>query len=161
MAKVIDNPYKGDVGVSAYSWWRVAIVGAGIGALYVLATYLIGKYAIDPLFCGNSLNVVACSNSLILSGNAATVVVGVVGLAALIWLRTSRPIIVVIASGLVAWGLSGWTSGLSLQETLGWSMVIYGLTYTLFSWLSRLHYTIPALNWALAIIIIARVVPHV
>lgn len=161
MAKVIDNSYRNEVGVAIYSWWRVALIGAAIGALYVLATYLIGKYAIDPLFCGNSLNAVACANSVTLSGNVATVIVGLIGLAVLVWLRTSRPLIIVLASALVAWGLSTWTNGLSLTETLIWSVGVYALTYTLFSWLARLQYTVPVLNWSLAIIIIARVLPLV
>jgi hypothetical protein len=158
MAQVVKNTYVGSSAV--YAWWRIALVGGLIGALYFVATILIGKYAIDPLFCGNSLNAIACSNSLVLSGNAASIVVGVIGLALLVWLKSSRPMIIVIASALAAWGLSGWTSGLSWQEAVSWSIVIYGLSYVLFSWLSRMTYVIPVLNWALAVIIIARILPR-
>ena len=72
MATVIpDEAHQSVVSVS-YSWWRIALIGGAIGVLYWGVTALVSNLIINPLFCGSSVNAAACSNSIGLSGNIAS-----------------------------------------------------------------------------------------
>ena len=158
MAQVIlDDNQPRSVSLS-YSWWMVALIGASIGVLYWLLTLAVGHFIIDPLFCGSSSNAVTCANSVGVAGNVAGVLVATIGLGVLVRLQVLRPLIIAVSTAIILWGLSGWTEGLGWAEVAIWSIVLYALSYVLFSWISRYARSVPVLMAALAIVVIARIV---
>lgn len=154
---VREDTYPQSISMS-FSLWQIAATGAAIGALYFLLTYLIGHFVIDALYCGANINIANCSNSLSISGNIATILAGTVGLGILISLRVLRPIVVVVSSALLLWGLSVWTNGLGWGEVILWSTLLYTLSYVLFAWLCRYNQTMPVIIVAILISVVARIV---
>lgn len=142
----------------SFSWWQIALTGAAVGALYFIVTYLVGHFLIEPLYCGPNLNVVNCSNSVGISGNIATIIVAAVGLGIMVSLRVVRPIIVVVATGLLLWGLSVWTAGLGWGEIVAWGALLYGLAYVTFAWICRYNQTMPIIIISILVSVIARIV---
>ena len=158
MAKLIlDDTQPRAVSLS-YSWWTMALVGAAIGALYWALTVFVGHFIIDPLFCRNSVNAATCSNSLGISGSVAGILVATLGLGALVRLSVLRPLVIAIATAILLWGLASWTDGLGWAEIIAWSVVLYALSYVLFSWVSRYARSIPVIVVVAIIVIIARIV---
>jgi hypothetical protein len=158
MVTVITDETQPTVVSSSYSWWRVALIGGAIGVIYWALTFLVGHFIIDPMFCRSSVNAAACSNSVELSGNIAGILVATLGLAVLVWLKVLRPLVVAVATAIVLWGLAGWTAGLAWGEVALWSVLLYGLSYVLFSWMSRYGRSVPVLIAVAVTVVIARIV---
>ncbi|MBC7868976.1 hypothetical protein H7X69_02240 [Candidatus Saccharibacteria bacterium] len=157
MANVILDETHPQVVSLSYSWWRIALLGAGLGIVYLILTFLVSHFIIDPIFCGSNVNALACTNSIGLAGNVASILVATIGLAVLVGLKVLRPLIVAVAAAIVLWGLAGWTNGLSWIEIAFWSALLYGLSYVLFSWISRYSRTIPVLISVALVVFIARI----
>lgn len=158
MVEVIqEEKYPQAISMS-FSWWQIALTGAAIGALYFILTFLIQRFVIEALYCGASLNVANCSNSVGISGNIATILVGTIGLGVMVSLRVVRPMIVAVATAVLLWGLSIWTTGLAWGEVVVWSALLYSLAYLLFAWICRYNETIPVIVVALLVSVVARIV---
>jgi hypothetical protein len=152
-----DDTYPQSISMS-FSWWQIALTGVAIGALYFILTALVGHFVIEALYCGASFNAANCSNSISLSGNIATILVGTIGLGVMVSLRIVRPIIVAIAAGVSLWGLSVWTVGLGWGEIVVLSSILYGLSYVVFAWICRYNETIPVIIVSILIAVMARIV---
>ena len=157
MAKVIVDETQPQAVSLSYSWWRIALVGAAIGIIYWALTAVVSHFIIDQLFCRSSVSALACSNSVGLAGNIASILIAAVGLVVLVRLRVLRPLIVVVATAIVSWGLASWTEGLAWGEIAFWSALLYSLSYVLFSWISRYSRTIPVLISVALVVIVARI----
>ena len=158
MAKVIVDETQTREVSQFYVWWRLALIGVGLGLVYWILTYLIGHYIIDQLFCSNSANAIACTNSVGISGNIADVLVATIGLGVMVRLGIFRPIIIAASTAVMLWGLASWTDGLFWLEAIGWSVLLFGLCYLLFSWIGRYSRSVPVLIATVILLIIARIV---
>jgi hypothetical protein len=157
MAQVIQEETRPQAISQSYVWWKVCVTGAGIGVLWWLLTFLIDHFVVDPLLCKSAIDANTCSNSIELSGNIATILASVVGLGLLIRQRVLRPIVVALASAITLWGLAVWVDDLVYGEALLWGAFLYGLTYMLYSWVSRYTLSVPVMLAAAGIIVIARI----
>ncbi len=157
MAKLIVDDNRPQSIRLMYSAWRMAIIGGSLGFLYWLTTLLISRYIIDPIYCGASFDANVCTGSIGMSGDIATIIVATVGLAVLVRYAVVRPIIVAVASALALWSLARWTEGLAWYESLAWSVVLYGFTYILFSWISRYSRTVIVATSIIVVLIVLRV----
>lgn len=157
MAKVIVDETQLQAVSLSYSWWRMALVGAALGIIYWTLAFIVSHFIVDPLFCRSSVNALACSDSVGLSGNIASILVATIGLVVLVGLKVSRPLIVAVAAAIVLWGLAGWTDGLAWGEIAFWSALLFSLSYVLFSWVSRYSRTIPVLISVALVVIVARI----
>lgn len=158
MAEVIvDEDHKKVVSPS-FSWWRVALVGAALGILYWGLAFIISRFIVDPIFCQSGDDVTACTDSIGLAGNIATILIATAGLGILVALRVMRPLFVAVSAAIVLWGLATWTSGMFWGEIAFWSALLYSLAYVLFAWISRYSRTVPVLIATILILVIARIV---
>ena len=155
MAKVIITDDQAVIGAS-YEWWYVLLTGVTIGVLYVGLSALITHFVIDPLYCKATLNSGICVNSELNGGNIVTILSALVALALFIRLRVFRPIVIVVASAVLLWGLSGWTAGLGAVEIVVSSAILYGLSYIMVSWICRYKSTAPVLIAVTLIVIGSR-----
>ena len=137
MAKVINTEIESRAVGTSYSLWQIALVGLVLGVLYWCLAGSIENYIIDPIFCRSISNAMACLNSASISGDIATILVATVGVIVILRLYMARPLVIALAVGVSLWGLSQWTSGLAWGEAIAWSALLYGLAYTLFSWIAR------------------------
>lgn len=142
MATLINNNNGLRPAVAPYSFLRVALVGASIGAIYWVL------FNINLRFF----------DSITISGNIATVLVIVFSVAIMVRLRMAQPLIISVASGLALWGLGGLASGLNAIEKILWFCLIYCLAYTLFSWLMQFKRVGFAIIFSAIIIIVLRII---
>lgn len=147
-----------DDALRTYSWWKIGLVGAALGVVQWVLAGIIRQFIVEPLFCGSQFDAAMCSNALVLAGDMATVLVAVVGLFALIRLGVFRPIVVVIATAIATWGVSGWTMGMGVSEVIAWTAVLYGLSYALFTWMSRYYQTTVVLIMVVVVVAAARII---
>jgi len=141
--------------VVQYVWWRAALLGVGLGVIYWALTALLNRYVVSVSVCQG---LSTCSDSVAVAGDIATILVAFVGLLLTMAIHVYRPLIVVVAAAVVTWGLGGWVNGLSWYEALGWSALLYGLTYILFSWVTQYQRMITVLVWTIVVVAVARVI---
>lgn len=138
MAKVIKTDTEPQSISTAYSWWKVALVGTVLGIIYWGFASLISVYF----------------DSVVISGNIATILVATSGILVMMRLNMAQPLIIAVATGASLWGLAQLTRGLSAAEAIAWSVALYGVAYVLFSWIARYIKPVPVLT-AMAIVTIA------
>lgn len=157
MAKVTvettDNRYVS----GTYNWFQVVFLGLALGVVVWALTWLVGQLVVEPLLCRESA-ALACGRTTEVSGSLAAVIGAIIGLGVLIRLNVSRPLLVVVASLTVLWGLALWTSGMYWAEAVAWSAGLYAASYTLFLWLVRFRQIFVVLLALIAIVVVARVI---
>ncbi len=141
MAKIIDSDIESLPVNKLYPVWRIALVGMILGVLYWWLTVLIERY----------------TNSLGIAGDIASILVATIGIIIMLNMHTARPLVVVLASVISLWGLAQLTNGLVWFEIIVWSALLYGLAYTLFSWVIRYKRTVTVLIVAIIIVFIMRI----
>lgn len=158
MAKVIFDSTKHQVASSVYSWWKILLVGAGMGAMYWLFTSLLLQFIIEPIFCGSSLSVDVCSDRLAVSGNLAGIFVALIGLFVLVKLSIPRPLIVVLSNLILLWDLAKLTDGLTWAEIAAWQVLLFAVGYLSLSWLARYAKSLLVIVLSLAVVVLARII---
>lgn len=138
-------------------WVRTVIVGAVTGIIFYELTLIIGRYIIDPIVCRNIINAALCTDSTPLAGNIATILVGVVGLVAMVRMNIARPIITAVASAALLWQLASWTEGLFWLEALLWTAILYAGAYSLFGWIIRHEKLWVTITVSILIVLIVRI----
>lgn len=125
-----------------YSVWRVCLIGVTLGFLYWGLTSVINL----------------ATNSISIAGDITTVIIATFAILLMVRLRMAQPLIIAVSSGLALWGLAGWTSGLPTYEVVIWSILLYGLSYTLFSWITKINQVVPVLSLVALSIIAVRII---
>jgi len=156
VVKLIVDETQSEVVSTSYVWWRAPVLGAIIGLIFFILTLLIGRYIISPIQCGVS-GTSACSGAVTMAGNIATVLTAVIGTVILLKLKIARPLLIAAASAVLTWNVAAWVFGLTWYEVLISVVVLYALSYALFSWLSRYSKIVPALIAIVAVLLIARI----
>jgi len=142
MAEVINNDDELNPTFAPYSIWRVSLIGAVSGFLYWGLTSIINL----------------ATNSINIAGDIATVVIATFAILLMVRMRMAQPLIIAVATGLALWGLAGLTSGLAIYEIIIWSILLYGLAYALFSWITKINQVVPVLLLIALSIVIVRIV---
>lgn len=156
MARVITNEQS----VVVEPWWGKgypAYIGVVAGLTWWVLTIIIRQYVVEPLACRDISSVATCLNAFDISGNITAVLVAAIALFVLIRFLQPRPIIIVIASLIVLWGLAGMVNGLAWYWALGWSVVLYGLAYSLFAMIARIPLLWAAITASALIVLVTRV----
>ena len=136
-------------------WLRTIVLGAVAGLVYWFIALLIDNYIVEPLACRQMVNAAICTTSDSLSGNIAAIMTAALGVLAMVRAGIIRPILVAGATLALLWSLGAWTSGLLLIEVLGWSVLVYALSYALFSWIAR--YTVLAVGIIVSLVIVLTI----
>lgn len=135
----------------------IASIGAGLGLLFWGVCALVNYFVVDQLLCRSTNTLSACLDSTTLSGSISTIIIAVIGVAILVKFRIQQPLIVAVASGVVLWTLADWTDGLGWIEVALWSLVLYMVTYLLFTWIARYRKVIPVAIFSLVAVVIIRI----
>lgn len=142
MAKIIENDIELQSTTLTYSLWRVIIVGLVLGLIYCGLIALLNSFI----------------NSISICGDVSTIVIATLGIIIMVRLNMAQPLIIAVATSTSLWGLANWTNGLGIFEVIIWSMFLYSLSYTLFSWIARFTKVVPVLLSIAIIITILRVI---
>ena len=140
MAKIIKTNENQTISTQ-YSVWRIALVGAFLGVIYCGFILILNSFLPE-----------------VSSGYISTILIAILGIAIMVYLNMFQPLIIAMASGIVLWGLSNWTSGLIWGEVVAWSAFLYSLSYILFSWIARYTRPTVVVVFISLIVVIARVV---
>lgn len=80
-----------------------------------------------------------CTNAGNYAMIVAMVIASIGGLIALVQARIYRPLLVVLAAAISMWGLHVITAGMQWYWTLVVTMILFALTYALFTWVARIR----------------------
>lgn len=141
--------------VVQYVWWRAGLLGVGLGIIFWVLTALLNRYVVSVSVCQG---LTTCSDSVTVAGDIATILVAFIGLLLTMAIHVYRPLIVVVAVAVVTWGLGSWVDGLWWLEALGWSALLYGLAYLLFSWVTQYQRLVSVLVWTIVVVAVARII---
>lgn len=137
---------------------RVAGVGVVLGLSAWALTYVLERFVLSSLLCGEQGP--ACASSTAYAGGIATVIIAIVGVAVLVRLTVYRPLLIAIGVAISLWGLATWLVGLGVLESVGWTILLYVLGYLAYAWLARIR-NVPVMLVLVALLVIAtRVVPN-
>lgn len=139
------------------AWLQIVLVGAGIGILFWIMTALLTRYVIEPLTCRQVIDAAQCVNATALGGNVAAILSGLVAILVLVRMNIAQPVIMAVGSAALLWDLATWTTGLFWLEAIAWAILLFALSYGLFSWVTRYTRMIPAIIIALLIVLIIRI----
>lgn len=138
----------------------VAIIGLLTGLVVWGIGELIIRLIILPVFCTtNSPAFSVCAQGGSLAGNIAMILAGAASLFALVRIHTFRPLLVVLMSIITLWGLNSWVGGLAWYETLAWDVLLFGLCYATFAWLTQIRSFVFALIVCIVVVLAARIIP--
>jgi Na+-driven multidrug efflux pump len=141
VAKIIDSDIDSQSVSKSDPIWQIVLVGIILGVLYWWLT----------AFLLNFVNLIG------VAGDIATILVATIGIVIMLNLRMTRPLLVALASAISLWGLAKLTDGLNWFEIIIWSVLVYSLSYLLFSWLNRYKRVVPVLVVAIIIVVIIRI----
>jgi hypothetical protein len=135
-------------------WLRVVLVGAALGIFYIVITFLLSRYVVEPLACREA---VTCLNATPLAGNIAAVLTAVLGIFVLVRFGAGWPLIIAVAAAALLWDLAAWTAGLWWLEVTAWAVLLYALAYGLFAWIGRSSRLVVVAVTSLVIVVIIRI----
>ena len=142
MAEIIDSNVESLPVNRPSSVWKIALIGLTLGILYWCLTALIMNFI----------------KSIDIAGNIVTILVGLIGIVVMLKMFIARPLLVALASAVALWGLASMTDGLVWYEIIVWSALLYGLSYTVFSWIASYKKTVPAVVAVIVVVAIIRLV---
>lgn len=129
MARVIVNPSQNPINI-----FKVSVIGLVSGGIFY-GLYLILVHHLPSITAGHVAMIVAATISLFI----------------MVFLKSSRPLIVVLASLASLWNLNNLISYLNPIESIIASLIIYTLAYSFFGWVAYVKKTSVALIIALVV----------
>lgn len=116
---------------------QVIIIGAVVGALSWVLAQVLGMYVLKPAACSGDALVCAVSSQPAVI--VAALLAGCIGLFGLVKLQIFRPLLVVIAATLSAWGVIGLLTALPWYGSLLVMVLFYAISYAAFTWIARIR----------------------
>ena len=138
-------------------WVRTVVLGAAIGVVFWVISVLFARYVVEPLVCRQVIDAAMCTNATPIAGMITTVLVAVAGIVAMVRMGIARPIIVAVAAAALLWDLSTWTQGLFWLEAIAWSVILYGLAFALFAWITRYASLLVTVILSVLIVLVIRI----
>jgi hypothetical protein len=129
---------------------QILLVGALTGIVAWGLTYIFNQYVYITLLCHGTAT--HCSMSTQYAAVSANILAIGAGLFGLVRLQVFRPLLIVLASTLMFWGLVNILTSLPWYDALLASAGLYALAYALFAWIDRIR------AFVLALVIMAIVV---
>jgi hypothetical protein len=138
---------------------RVVLASMLLGLIAWALTYILQHFVLRAIFCQNPSAV--CTNLSGYSGGISAIIVMVIGVVMLVRIGVYRPLLVALCVMVSLWGLASWINGLGIFESIFWTVGLYAVAYTLYSWLARLRSAVIMLVVILLVVLITRVAPLV
>jgi len=116
---------------------QVVIIGAVVGALSWVFAQVLGIYVLKPASCSG--DVLVCAVSSYPAVMIAALMAGCIGLFGLVKLQIFRPLLVVIAATMGAWGVVSLLTALPWYGSLLATILFYAISYAAFMWIARIR----------------------
>lgn len=131
------------------------IVGIGVGLLVAIVAFLMNKFVFGAVLC-RPQSMTDCAQAPNYAMIVAMVIGAIAGVVALARLRVYRPLLIVLAATIALWGLHSLVGGLAWYWALLVFGLLFGITYGLFAWISRIRSFILALVITIVMVVIVR-----
>lgn len=123
-------------------------IGLGVAGLALALGFLLDTYVIGRITCGVGTSVVSCESSPAFSSAIGLIIACVVSLVLLVRQRVYRPLLVMLASLAVLWGIGAtWPHTMNLFGII-LAIVAGGLVFSLLSWLAQIR------NFVISVVLI-------
>lgn len=156
MAEIIESTTEKKTISDSRPLKNAIILGVILGLAYYSLTIFINNLIIGQIFCHGSNEANICQKSMVISGDVSTILIATAGIVAMLRLYMVRPLIVCLATAVSLWGLSNWLNGVAVVESLFWSILLYSISYVLFSWIVRFMKVAPVIILVAIIVVIVR-----
>lgn len=123
--------------VNTNQFIQVVAIGVVVGALTWVLAHVLGLYVLKPSNC--TAQALACAASSQPANILAALLAACIGLFGLVKLQVFRPLLIVLAATMSAWGLVGELAALPWYGSLLVTVFFFALTYTTFMWISRIR----------------------
>lgn len=133
---------------------QALVIGAIVGAFVQIVALALQRFALSPLFCGDTT--VYCTNVPSISYVISLVILHFLGLIALVRAGVVRPLLVVLASVVTVWGIQTWLIDTSWLMAALYSALIVGLAYVYYTWINRMSQFPVALILTVVSVVIVR-----
>lgn len=137
---------------------KIAIIGAILGVVAWGLAFLLERFVLRAMFCGDE-SAAMCVNISAYAGNIAAVIVAVIGVVALVRAGVFRPLLIVLGGAISLWGMAAWLAPLGIVEQIVWSVLLYALAYVLYAWVARVRHAVVVLIVFVLAAIATRVIP--
>lgn len=141
MAKIIDTKVDSRKFNKSSYFLKIVFLGIFLGLAFYGLFFIINKYT-----------------SVDIASNVATILIATIGVILMAANRLPRPLLITVSSAVLLWDLAGWLTGLSWLESILYSVLLYVLSYVMFSWFARYSRTVPVLVFTVIAVIIIRII---
>ena len=124
------------------------LVGVAVGAIISVLYFLLNKFIFSAVLC-RPQSTADCGQAPNYAMIVAMLVGSIGGVVGLARTRIYRPLLIVIVSVIVLWGIQNVLMGLDWYWAMMITAVFFGLAYGVFGWLARIR------NFILAIVLVA------
>lgn len=131
---------------------HMILIGAVVGVLMWLTTWLVQGYLIEQVICRGGECQINESWGIV----TALVLGHFVGLILLIKADVFRPLLVVMLSLLTLWGFHIWLAPFAWWQEVIYTSILVGLAYALYAWINRALSFPFALAVSIVVLIAAR-----
>lgn len=158
MAKIIEasDPHAAWATMNSVTVLRIF----GYGLLAGLITYLlyigIDKFVFEPILCRESAALARCDSKSDFAAGTAIVIGSLLGLFLLVRERVYRPILAILGVMVALWGVFSLLGTLNIFVAGIISVVLFGISYVLFSWLVQPTSLVISLSGVIIAAAIAR-----
>lgn len=140
------------VPMSARELISTILVGLVIGLIVAGLSYVMNRYVFGVVLC-RPQSPTECQQAPNYAFIVAMVVGAIASLITLARMRVYRPMLIVLAATIALWSVGSLVSGAAWYVAVAVIVALFGFTYGLFAWVSRLRSFILAI--ILAIVLIA------
>ena len=135
----------------------VFLAGVLAGALIGIGYYLLNNFFFGGGMCRTGA-AGKCGDAPSYAMTVSMIIGGLAGLIALAQVRVYRPLLIVLATAVALWGFHVLIGDMVWYWGLVLLAVLFGLTYTLFSWIVRLRSFVAAVVLTVLLVVIIRLV---
>ena len=134
---------------------NVLLTGLIVGVVTWVLRVVLEKYVFGPIMCNEEV-AGSCRQAVSYTNVSATILGAAAGLVILVRLRVYRPLLVALAACIALFGLY------TVTDTMMWALglvlfaVLHGITYGLFTWLTRIRLFVICLIAIIVAVVLIR-----
>lgn len=160
MAKIIEasDPHAAWATMNMRTVANILLYGLIVGLVTFLLYVGLERFVFEPILCREADALARCENRQEFAGGIAIVLGSILGLVLLVRERVYRPILAIIGIAVCMWGIFGLVAGLPVILAGATAVVLFAVTYVLFSWLVQPTSLVISLLGVVLVATLARLV---
>lgn len=140
---------------------KVLLLGAAVGLLIPLVSFLLERFFIEPVFCRSANSFGMCATGGLTAYYIATGVISIIAIILLANWQVFRPLLIAVGAAAALWGFKRYIGDMASQSAIEYylfSAITFGLLYLLFYWIMRIRPFIISVILAILLVVVVRLV---